>query len=81
MKKQYNNLTIVNLMKTDWIKQFNKEQQEEINYGIKENLEVSWYAKPEFSAQQMREILWGLQLKIDVSIYANPKYSICCFIR
>ena len=53
MKKQYNNLTIANLMKTDWIKQFNKEQQEEINYGIKENLEVSWYAKPEFSAQQM----------------------------
>ena len=60
MKKQYNNLTIANLMKTDWIKQFNKEQQEEINYGLKENLEVSWYAKPEFSSQQMREILWGL---------------------
>ena len=41
MKKQYNNLSIENLMKTDWINQFNKEQQEEINYGLKENLEVS----------------------------------------
>ena len=67
MKKQYNNLTIANLMKTDWINQFNKEQQEEINYGLKENLEVSLYAKPEYSYKQMEEIrLKLLKNKTDI---------------
>ena len=44
-KKIHNNLSIENLMKTDWINQFNKDQQVQIRIGIKANLDVSWYAK------------------------------------
>ena len=52
MGKIHNNLIIENLIKTEWINQFNKYQQEEIIKGIEDNLDVSIYAKKEFD--------WGL---------------------
>ena len=56
MEKIYNNLSIENLIKTDWINQFNKKQQKLILEGLEDNLDVSLYAKPEFHSSQMREI-------------------------
>ena len=41
MNKIYNNLNIENLMKTDWFKQFNKEQKKEILTGIENNVDIS----------------------------------------
>ena len=55
-KKIYNNLTIDNLTKTDWFNQFNSEQRKQILAGLKENLDVSIYAKKEFDEYQMFEI-------------------------
>ena len=48
MGKIHNNLIIENLIKTEWINQFNKYQQEEIIKGIEDNLDVFIYAKREF---------------------------------
>ena len=49
-KKIYNNLSIDNLIKTEWFNQFDKKQKEEILIGLEKNLNVSIYAKPIFSA-------------------------------
>ena len=49
MKKIHNNLNAKNLIKTNWFKQFNKKQQEQILLGIEANLDISWYAKKDFS--------------------------------
>ena len=75
MNKIYNNLTIDNLIKTDWINQFDEYQQQEILEGLKNNLDVLIYAKPEFDESQMFEIKKGLENNIDVSIYAKPELS------
>ena len=72
-KKIYNNLSIENLTKTDWINQFNSEQRKQILAGLKENIDVSIYAKKEFDEYQMFEIRLGLKDNLDVSIYAKPK--------
>ena len=48
--KEYNNLTIENLLKTNM---FNSEQKEEILKGLEDNLDVSIYAKKEFDVKQM----------------------------
>ena len=57
MNKIYNNLTIDNLIKTDWwFKQFNRKQKKVIKEGLKDNLDVSQYAKVEYSWKQMKEI-------------------------
>ena len=45
MNKIYNNLNIENLVKTDWINQFNENQQYEILEGFKKDLDISWYYK------------------------------------
>ena len=60
MNKIYNNLTVDNLIKTDWFNQFNKSQQKEIRLGLEEGLNISWYAKKEFIQEQMFEIRIGL---------------------
>ena len=73
MNKIYNNLNIENLIKTDWFEQFDEYQQEEIIKGLKNNLDVSWYAKPEFDERQMEEIRLGLEENLDVSIYAKSE--------
>ena len=44
-KKIYNNLNVENLVKTKWFNQFEIYQQEEILEGLKNNLDVSMYAK------------------------------------
>ena len=75
MKKIHNNLTIENLIKTDWFKQFNEYQQKEILEGLKYDVDVLIYAKPEFDYKQMQEIRYGLEAKVDVSIYATSEYN------
>ena len=56
MNKIYNNLNIENLVKTEWFDRFDPNEQEEILEGLRNNLDVSWYANPEFSWNQMKEI-------------------------
>ena len=73
MNKIYNNLNIENLVKTDWIEQFSVNQQQEILRGLKEDADVSIYAKKEFDCFQMEEIRLGLGSEIDVSIYAKTE--------
>ena len=75
-KKIHNNLSIENLIKTDWINQFDEDQQVQIRIGIKSNLDVSIYANPEYSWRQMEEIRKGLKEDLDVSWYANPSISV-----
>ena len=48
-KKIYNNLSVDNLSKTEWFNQFTKYQKEQIKAGLKENIDVSIYAKPDFN--------------------------------
>ena len=55
MNKIYNNLTINNLIKTDWFNQFDYYQKEQIKSGIEVNVDVSIYAKSEFDWKQMRK--------------------------
>ena len=73
MNKIYNNLTVENLIRTEWFNQFEEYQQFEIKDGLKENLDVSWYAKKEFNWKQMSQIRLGLKANLDVSKYANPE--------
>ena len=54
---------------------FDREQQDEIRYGLEKGLDVSVYAKPEFSARQMVRIRYGLERGLDVSVYAKPEFS------
>ena len=56
MRKEYNNLTIENLIKTEWFNQFNVRQKDEILEGLLKNLDISIYAKTEFSSYQMNQI-------------------------
>lgn len=64
------------LLKELNLEQFTKHQLEEIFKGLKENLDITWYAKPDFDFVQMQEIRKGLKNKVDVSIYAKECY---CF--
>ena len=73
--KIYNNLTIANLVKTDWFNQFNEEQQREINLGLVKYLNISIYAKKEFDEYQMKQIRRGLENKINISIYAKECFN------
>ena len=75
MNKIYNNLTIENLIKTDWINQFNELQQKQIRMGLFFDLNVSKYANPKFNEDQMEEIRRGLEDDLDVSLYAKPDFS------
>ena len=56
MEKIYNNLSIENLIKTDWFNQFDKNQQQIIIIGLEEKIDVSIYANPEYSWRNMRKI-------------------------
>ena len=46
-----------------------------LRLGLKDNLDVSIYAKKEFNRDQMREIKEGLKDNLDVFIYAKPEIS------
>ena len=76
MNKLYNNLSIENLIETDWFNQFDEMQKQVITVGLKENLDVLIYAKKEFTWKQMVQIKWGLENNLDVSVYANPDFSV-----
>ena len=67
MSEIYNNLNIENLIKTEWFNQFNKDQQKHILYGLKKNLDVSLYAKPEYSSLKMCSIISSLEHNLDIS--------------
>ena len=73
MNKIYNNLSIESLIKTDWFNQFNKRQKAQIIRGLRENLDVSIYAKTEFDWEQMYKIREGLEDNLNVSIYAKSE--------
>ena len=75
MNKTYNNLTIENLMKTEWKNQFDREQLYQIKMELEGNVDVSIYAKPEYKRIQMYEIREGLEQGLDVSVYAKPEIS------
>ena len=75
MEKIHNNLSIENLILTEWFTQFDEEQKEEIIKGMKKGLDISWYAKKEFTDEQMNKIRIGLEDNVDVSIYAKPEYT------
>ena len=75
MNKIHNNLTIDNLVKSNWLSLFNKGQQEEIKLGIENNVDIFTYAKKEFDRDQMREIRFGLAEKVDVSIFAKSCFD------
>ena len=75
MNKIHNNLTVENLIKTEWFNQFDKQQKEEILTGLEKNLNVSIYAKPIFSAYQMFEIREGLEANLNVNLYAKTEYN------
>ena len=74
MNKEYNNLTIDNLMRTDWINQFDEYQIRKITQGIRNQLDISWYAKKEFNWLQMEQIRLGLLYDLDVSVYAKKEF-------
>ena len=75
MNKIYNNLTIDNLVKSNWFSLFNKWQQEDIKLGIENNVDIFIYAKKEFDRDQMREIRFGLVERVDVSVYAKSCFD------
>ena len=75
MNKEYNNLSIENLQKTEWFNLFDRYQKNEILMGLEDNLDVSVYAKPEFTEEQMQEIRIGLKDNLDVSIYAKIEFN------
>lgn len=55
---------------------FTPEQKEKIYEGLKDDVNVDWYAKPEFDSIQMHWIYKGLKNNNPfVQFYANPKYN------
>ena len=75
MDKEYNNLTMDNLMRTEWINQFDEYQIRKIKQGLRSKVDISWYAKKEFNWLQMEQIRLGLIYDLDVSKYAQPEIS------
>jgi len=75
MKKELKNLSIDNLIKTEWFNQFDKQQKKLIIEGLQENLNVFLYAKKEYSWDQMAHLKAGLKANLDISIYANPDFN------
>jgi hypothetical protein len=50
-------------------------QLKEIEYGLREGLDISKYAKKEFDWMQMEEIRLGLESGVNVDIYAKPEFT------
>ena len=75
MKKEFKNLTVDNLIKTEWFNQFDSKQKKLIVEGLQENLNVFLYAKKEYSWDQMAHLKAGLKKNLDISIYANPYFN------
>ena len=75
MSKIHNNLTIENLIKTDWFNQFNKEQQKQILLGLDSKVDVLVYAKLEYNSFKMLTERIKLELGVDIS-YMNELLEI-----
>ena len=75
MKKIYNNLTVENLIKTNWFNQFDEMQKFEIEVGIRSNVDVFRYTKKEFDVNQMRIIRMGLEANLDTAVYVKKKLT------
>ena len=75
MRKECRNLTVDNLIKTEWFNQFDKKQKKLIVEGLQENLNVFLYAKTKYSWDQMAHLKAGLKKNLDISIYANPDFN------
>ena len=75
MKKEFKNLTVDNLIKTEWFNQFDKKQKKLIIEGLQEKLNVFLYAKTEYNWGQMAHLKAGLKKNLDISIYANPDFN------
>ena len=75
MKKEFKNLTVDNLIKTEWFNQFDKKQKKLIIEGLQENLNVFFYAKTEYNWGQMAHLKAGLKKNLDISLYANPDFN------
>lgn len=54
---------------------FTPYQQQEIDEGIREGLDVSVYAKPELLAIQMRQIRFGMEKGLPMEPYADRSYD------
>lgn len=52
-----------------------KESLINIIHGLKEDVDVSMYAKPDFTPDQMSHIMTGLQSGIDMTLIAKPEYD------
>lgn len=63
------------LMTTPWFDQFNESQQQYIEFGIRDGLNVAHYANPKFMHWQMLQIYRGLKDGVDVTVYANPELN------
>ena len=54
---------------------FNTLQVEEIKRGLKEGLEVNYYAHPKYNWKQMAQIRMGLEKGLNVSIFTDSNLS------
>ena len=88
MNKIYNNLNIDNLIETQWGNQFNKHQKECIKEGLKNNIDVSVYAKPHFPYHKMFAIrkllgegLEEIKKYVDLDYDAHQLYAIADDIK
>lgn len=50
-------------------------QLSQIEKGLEQGVEVSYYISPKFSANQMEQIRLGLEEKLDISKYADSKFD------
>lgn len=75
MSKIHSNLTIENLIKSDWFNQFNREQQKQILLGIDSKVDALVYAKPEYDSFKMLTERIKLELDVDIS-YMNELLEI-----
>ena len=80
MNKIHNNLSIENLIKTEWFNLFDIYQKEEILKGLKNNLDVSIYAKECFDESQMLFLKYALGDnccldKEKILIFAKPEFD------
>ena len=59
--KNLKNNNIEQIKQSRWFKQFNKGQQAYIEIGLKHNLNVNKFAKPELEPSEMLDILRSLE--------------------
>lgn len=57
------------------LKTLNESQTRIVYYGIRDGVDISIYAKPEYDAEQMDCIYCGLRKGLDIKQYADPKIS------